>query len=64
MMKEPMPLAELVNAIGVTIDNVYDDEQDGWESMELEGDFLTLAFLSSHQSEFESASYTFKLVRE
>ena len=29
-MKEPMPLAELVNAIGITIDNVYDDVQDGW----------------------------------
>lgn len=63
-MKEPMPLAELVNAIGVTIDNVYDDVQDGWESMELNGDILTLAFEPSGESEFEGASYTFKLVSE
>lgn len=59
-----MPLDVLVNASGVTVDNVYDDEADGWESMELDGDVLTLTFESSSESEFESASYTFKLVRE
>ncbi len=64
MMKEPMPLAVLVDAIGGTVDNVLDDELDGWESMGLDGDVLTLTFEPSDESEFERVSYTFKLVDE